>query len=44
MLAVGVPQAGLIVVERFVEILGQKKVPRAAAFASAVAVKGMRVV
>jgi hypothetical protein len=44
MLLMGLPQAGLVVVERFVEILGQKKVPRAAALASAVAVKGMRVV
>ncbi|MNL61669.1 hypothetical protein D3C87_1856240 [compost metagenome] len=53
---VGLLQVGLIVVERFVDIFGhgprhgggqkpsQKKVSRAAALVSAVAVKGMRVV
>ncbi|MNX40707.1 hypothetical protein D3C86_710960 [compost metagenome] len=41
---VGLLQVGLIVVERFVDVPGQKKVSRAAALVSAVAVKGMRVV
>lgn len=43
-LLVGVLQPGLIVVERFVDVFGQKKVSRAAALVSALAVNGMRVV